>query len=292
MRTVAGGLLPLSPVASWVVVVAQSLVLFLFASMALEHLLASHGLPTLSLVPVPSSHAVVGAVIGIGLLQGGRAIRWSVLGRISVGWVATPLLVAGICFVSLFFVQDVFNQQVYRVVHFRISEPLIEKLAATGVDETDALKGLVGEDFQSERALMRAIGERTDLGYQARYRISEMERIEPVRISAEGLRGLRDKAELSTGQLAARDAVDGLTFEYPCELADVLGDAEPDWRFMARITVNKAHNQALQQQLDQAVSVFSIRPASEATAAGVECSCAGAQVSCVPDRPTAAPGAA
>ena len=100
MMMVGDGIMPLSPVAAWVVVIAQSIVLFLFSSIALEHLLASQGLPTIPLIPVSSSQAVVGAVIGIGLLNGGKGIRWGALGSIASGWVTTPIISAVLCFVS------------------------------------------------------------------------------------------------------------------------------------------------------------------------------------------------
>jgi PiT family inorganic phosphate transporter len=114
MLTVGSRLLPLSPVGAWVVVVAHSIVLFVFSSKGLESLLANAGLPTIPLVPVSSSQAVVGAVLGIGLLRGGRAIRWRVLGGIGLGWLATPVIAGVICFVGLFFLQNVFNQVVYQ----------------------------------------------------------------------------------------------------------------------------------------------------------------------------------
>ncbi len=63
MLTVGTGLLPLSPVGAWVVVISHSIVLFLFASQGLEHFLASSGLPTIPLVPVSSSQAVVPVLI-------------------------------------------------------------------------------------------------------------------------------------------------------------------------------------------------------------------------------------
>ena len=72
MMTVGSGVLPLNPVGAWVVVISHSIVLFLFSSLTLEHFLASNGLPTIPLIPVSSSQAVVGAVIGIGLLKGGK----------------------------------------------------------------------------------------------------------------------------------------------------------------------------------------------------------------------------
>jgi len=55
--------------------------LFLFASQGLEQFLASYGLPTIPLVPVSSSQAVVGAVLGIAILKGGWAFAggsWAV----------------------------------------------------------------------------------------------------------------------------------------------------------------------------------------------------------------------
>ena len=113
VQTVGTGLLTLKPVAAWVVVMAHSLVLFLFASQGLEQFLAAHGLPTIPLVPVSSSQAVVAAVLGIGLLKGGRGIRWRVLGGIGAGWAVTPVLAGIICFVGLFFLQNVFDQRVY-----------------------------------------------------------------------------------------------------------------------------------------------------------------------------------
>ena len=114
MSTVGNDLISLSPFTAWIVVLAQSLVLFLFASESLEYFLASHNLPTVPLVPVSNTQAVVGAVIGIGLFKGGvKNIKWGVVLRIIYGWVISPLIAALICFFALFFMQNVFNQRVY-----------------------------------------------------------------------------------------------------------------------------------------------------------------------------------
>ncbi|HSS64513.1 MAG TPA: inorganic phosphate transporter, partial [Gammaproteobacteria bacterium] len=92
MLTVGAGLMPMSPVAAWVVVIAHSIVLFVFASEGLEHLLAGAGLPTIPLVPVSSSQAVVGGVIGLGLMRGGKDIDWKLVGNIGLGWITTPIM--------------------------------------------------------------------------------------------------------------------------------------------------------------------------------------------------------
>ena len=133
MMMVGDGLMPLSPVAAWVVVIAQSIVLFLFSSISLEHFLAGQGLPTIPLIPVSSSQAVVGAVIGIGLLHGGKGIRWGALGSIASGWVTTPIISAVLCFVSLFILQNVFNQTVYHEVRYQLSAPVMVHLEQEGL---------------------------------------------------------------------------------------------------------------------------------------------------------------
>jgi len=41
-------------------------------------------------IPVSTSQSIVGAVIGVGLLHGVRAVRMRKIGEIAIGWVATP----------------------------------------------------------------------------------------------------------------------------------------------------------------------------------------------------------
>ncbi len=106
-------LMRMSPMLALIVVISQALVLLLFSSISLHNFLAAHGLPTLPLVPVSSTQAVIGAIIGIGLAKGGRNIDWRIIGKIVVGWVAVPALAMLICFISLFFLANVFNQTVY-----------------------------------------------------------------------------------------------------------------------------------------------------------------------------------
>ena len=113
MRTIGKQIMVMTPVAAWIVVISQSIILFIFASQGLEQFLLSRGLPALPLVPVSSSQAVIGAVMGIGLAKGGHNMSWGLLARIALGWFTTPVISAVICFISLFFLENVFNQVVY-----------------------------------------------------------------------------------------------------------------------------------------------------------------------------------
>ena len=80
----------------------------LFASASLKAWLDSVGLPSLPLVPVSSSQAILGAILGVGLLRGGRDINWGAVGRVALGWLITPLVASLLCFLGLFILQNVF----------------------------------------------------------------------------------------------------------------------------------------------------------------------------------------
>lgn len=112
MLTVGKSVYKLTPQTALIVVLAESLVLFLFASRGLHDFLVIRGLPAFPLVPVSSSQLIVGAIIGVGIAKKARNIKYRALGRIGIGWIVTPLISLLICFVSLFVCQNVFTQDV------------------------------------------------------------------------------------------------------------------------------------------------------------------------------------
>ena len=113
MLTIGNHLLKMSPFTALIVVISEAFVLFIFSSVSLHEFLTSHGLPALPLVPVSSTQAVIGSILGLGLLKGGRGINWKITGKIVSGWVTTPLITLGLCFICLFFLQNVFNLVVF-----------------------------------------------------------------------------------------------------------------------------------------------------------------------------------
>ena len=111
--TVGKGITELTPVAALVVVSSSAFVLLMFASENLKNLLLALGLPPLPLVPVSSSQAVVGAIVGIALLKDWRNINYKLIGKIALGWLATPIAAGLITLLSLFIFQNVFERIVY-----------------------------------------------------------------------------------------------------------------------------------------------------------------------------------
>lgn len=101
MKTIGRKLFKLTPEAALIVVLSHSLVLFIFSSTALNEFITGLGLPPLPLVPVSSSQAIVGAIIGIGLMRGGYGINFKVLGEIGLCWMVTPVVSSILAYVLL-----------------------------------------------------------------------------------------------------------------------------------------------------------------------------------------------
>lgn len=257
MLTVGSELLPLSPVSAWVVVVAHSIVLFLFASEGLEHLLAVSGLPTIPLVPVSSSQAVVGAVLGIGLLRGGRNIQWRVLAHIGMGWVMTPILAALICFISLFFLQNVFNQKVFTEVRYSLAGVVMERLVEKGISVED-LTGLRDDEFTSAIKLRDALRERTILSAFQEAAVLETAEVFHVYISPAKATAIKT-AEMTAGQVAAVEALSGHSFHHKWQVAAALDRLSPDWRIAEETPANKLRNKLVRANLEYIYRTFGVR---------------------------------
>ncbi|HMQ43696.1 MAG TPA: inorganic phosphate transporter, partial [Mariniflexile sp.] len=112
MMTVGNSLMRLNAETALVVVLAHSIVLFVFSSQSLSNFFVSMGLPAIPLVPVSSSQVIVGSILGIGILKGGRTIQLNVVGKIALGWLLTPIIAGLIAFFALFFMSNVFNLKV------------------------------------------------------------------------------------------------------------------------------------------------------------------------------------
>jgi inorganic phosphate transporter, PiT family len=109
MQTIGSNILELSSEAALVVVLAQSLVLFIFSSTGLSNLIVKTGLPPIPMVPVSSSQVIVGCILGIGLYKGARNINFKVLGEIGIAWIISPVASGLLTFFLLFFMKNIFS---------------------------------------------------------------------------------------------------------------------------------------------------------------------------------------
>ena len=80
MQTVGGRITSLSPLTGALVVLACAITVFIYALIG---------------IPVSQSQAVIGAIIGAGLVKGYRNVDFKILRRIFIAWFVTPTLAAG-----------------------------------------------------------------------------------------------------------------------------------------------------------------------------------------------------
>ncbi len=247
MMTVGSELMTLTPLAAWVAVMSHSMVLFLFASERLEQLLANMSLPTIPLVPVSSSQAVVGAVIGIGMLQGGREIQWPRIYGIVRGWVITPVISCLFCFVGLYFLQNVFQQEVQRESNYLLSTRVLEKFQKEGI-ETTGLNQLSDSTFSSSAELVSAVSSIVPLSSQQGLKVVEFSLQKSLFITQEKIASM-DKKGLSSIQLAALKQLQGQTFNSPWQLGDSLAEISSEWEVRGGGLKNKLHDRKIKQKL-------------------------------------------
>ena len=247
MMTVGSELMTLTPLAAWVAVMSHSIVLFLFASERLEQLLANMSLPTIPLVPVSSSQAVVGAVIGIGMLQGGREIQWPRIYGIVRGWVITPVSSCLLCFVGLYFLQNVFQQEVQRESNYLLSTRVLEKFQKEGI-ETTGLNQLSDSTFSSSAELVRAVSSIVPLSSQQGLKVVEFSLQKSLLITQEKIASM-DKKGLSLIQLDALNQLQGQTFNFPWQLGDSLAEISSEWEVRGGGLKNKLYDRKIKQKL-------------------------------------------
>ena len=247
VHTVGSELLDMSPTAAWIVVMAHSLVLLMFSSEGLEHFLASHGLPTLPLVPVSSSEVVVGAVIGIGLYHSGRQIRWRSIGRIAAGWVMSPLISGTICLLGLFVLQNLFHVPVYREISFAITPPVEARMVTAGLP-TAPLADLQEKTFSSSVRFRDALRARVNLTGEQEGEVLRLAEINPIHFDPQKVETL-SISWLTPAQQKAIQQLSGRRFPSKWAVAEALAGLTEDWKPLPRTTVNKLHNRQIEEGL-------------------------------------------
>ncbi len=247
MLTVGQNLMPLSPVAAWVVVVSHSLVLFLFSSTRLEQLLVDWGLPPVPLIPVSSSQAVIGAVLGVAFVQARgkalRQVRWNTLFSIASGWVSTPVVAALISVLLLFVMQNVFLEKVYHQEAYCLSHAALERLQQGGIDVT-ALEDLEDLTFSGSDRFSNAIAQRLRLTPEQSALVLDSAHLQPTLVTTSLLARL-DRRILTRNQFQAVEQLVGRRFRYAWQLRDTLAVSSDSWRQRPATPVHRWHNEQL-----------------------------------------------
>jgi PiT family inorganic phosphate transporter len=216
----------------------------------------ARGLPSIPLVPVSSSQAVIGAVIGIAVAKGGRGVRYSVLGRVAGGWAATPVFAALLAFLGLFFLQNVFGLTVARPVPYRLSETVLERLSEEGVASM-SLEELMGSRFENAREMDKALRDQTDLDEADIATTMKYAERDSFVVTPESLEGF-ETALLTDGQAAALRSLSWKSFSHKWQLRERLAEETVDWRLLPEERENRDHNQSIRFRLRHVYDTFRV----------------------------------
>ncbi len=253
MLTVGEGIADLLPVAALVAVLANALVLFLFASQGLQAFLIQHGIPPIPLVPVSSSQAIVGSVLGIGLLKGGRAVRWRMVGGIVGAWAVTPVAAVVISFFSLFIVQNVFQQRTFTPVEYAMTAEVMQKIEKEGVS-TAPFADLQGRSFPNAFSLDRELSTHMKKTGKERNVIMSAAELTEIKVTTAQIRQIKGQW-FTPGQIKAVEELKGKTFVHKWMFNDALAALSPEWR-MKEAKTEKDHNAELSRKLDYLHRLF------------------------------------
>jgi PiT family inorganic phosphate transporter len=254
MKTVGRDIFKLSPLAALVVVLAESLVLFIFASEGLESWLIDHNLPTIPLVPVSSSQAVIGAILGIGIARGVRNINTKILRNIGLGWIVTPVVAGIFCFVALFFMQNVFGQTVHRKIPYLISKPVLEKLEEKGVN-TEKMEDLLNEKFHNAVKFKSTL-EGKNYDRDAIQTIMAYAEVSFMSINLSKQQKVINYGWFTEEQLEAIKEIDGRSFVHKWQLREALQEESDAWKFKEEVRENRVFNKKLKEKYRTLYNIF------------------------------------
>ena len=185
-----------------------------------------------------------------------RQIKWRVLANIGSGWVSTPLIAAAISFFFLFFLQNVFQQQVYKEVRYELSDVVVEHVAAAGVP-TDDLEALRGKEVASAVAFSRTLREQAALSDEQVMRVVESAEVHGLAITAAALSEL-DREFLGPERAQAVEALADDAFTHRWQLRAALEERSEAWRKKDPGPLTDEYNKQLGEAYDYAFRHFHV----------------------------------
>jgi len=260
MGTVGHDIYKLSPATALVALLAETFVLFLFSSRGLQNILLSIGLPAIPLVPISSTQAMVGAVLGIGLAKGGKNIKYNVLGKVTLAWIVAPLMAFLLSFVALFISQNVFELQVRLPITYTVDKAAVKEIESRGI-ETNHLSFVNLRTFKTERELYKElIAEDFYSPEEAKIIIQICENY-PLQVNIDLLYKGGLNRRFTDEQLKALSELDGKKFKRKWNLAQALSEYS-DWKLIEppQSEADKKHNEDLKSDLEILYKVFYLPP--------------------------------
>ncbi|MCL1833402.1 MAG: anion permease [Leptospirales bacterium] len=256
LRTVGNNIMPLTPITAFIVVFSSSMVLFLFSSQSLERFLIMLGLPTIPLVPLASAQTVIGAIIGIGLYQGGKEMNLGVIAKIASAWVTAPVIACIVSLTSLYVIQNVFNQPVYKPVSYQMSYDVEKKLISEGI-VFEGMNMLLNHEYKNavefQSALKNYAQQINDSGQK---RVIELSELRNLTVNIDLIHFEINDGWFTQEQSEILKRLNGQSFKYAWELRDALEADGDDWKLKENTPKGKQINKDINSKFDYICKKF------------------------------------
>jgi hypothetical protein len=147
----------------------------------------------------------------------------------------------------LYFLQNVFQQEVQRESNYLLSTRVLEKFQKEGI-ETTSLNQLSDSTFSSSAELVSAVSSIVPLSSQQGLKVVEFSLQKSLVITQEKIASM-DKKGLSSIQLDALNQLQGQTFNFPWQLGDSLAEISSEWKVRGGGLKNKLNDRKIKQKL-------------------------------------------
>lgn len=254
MKTVGKDLYEISPITGLVVVLAEFMVLTLFTSQGLESLLLRYNLPSVPLVPLSTTQAFIGAIIGVGLAKDPLSINFKVFGKIATGWVVAPVSASLITFLSLFFIQNVFEQKVIHLIPYEISPSVVQELESHQIP-THKIKELVGQRFFNKKVFANVLKDSNHYSNEQIVMIFQLSIIDSFRIDSSLIQQDSVRTLFSPEQQDQFKSMHGLSFQRRLDFENTVFKDRVGWVF----TGNKLQDKLIAELRLKAEDTFRVR---------------------------------
>ena len=191
-------------------------------------------------------------------MRGGRDVDWRLVRNIGVGWLTTPIIAGLVCFIALFFVQNVFDQPVYREKRFSMSLDVLDRVGEH-TTVTEELAALKDREFVGAVAFLDAFRDRTAASSPAveRY-VLALSEVGDFRIDEAQIYRI-EEGRLSPRQIEAIEELAGARFRYRWAFAEALAAHTDEWAYRPDSPLNKRYNKQLRRQLEYVFRHFNRR---------------------------------
>ena len=244
METVGTDFYKISPITGFVVVLAEFLVLTLFTSQTLESFLLKNNLPSFPLVPLSTTQAFIGAVLGVGLAKDPLSINFKVLGRIAIGWGVAPVSAGLITFISLFFIQNVFEQKVIHPVPYEISQSVASRMNEEGID-TKNLNDLIGKRYFNTKVFRNELLDRNKFTNNELFLIFNYAIVDSFKIDSTFVLNKLDMSKFSNEQIDEIKKLHGKSFKHKIDFKKAVFGSNNYWN----ITGKKLDDREMEEKI-------------------------------------------